>query len=143
MLAGLARTCYRLRLAMPANPTVTTLACVAIAEAAGIVRTCAVVEARIDGAVFDFNLTIGAEKAGWTFACVRALASVGAGSAVVTRLMIGAEVEVLITEQATPALLADAFPLHITGSMYTSWIHFTLVTIRSPVSALASVDGRR
>lgn len=143
MLARLARTCYRLRLAMLANPSVTTLACVALAKATGIVGACAVVEARIDDAVFDFNLAVGAEKAGWTLACVRTLSGVRAGSAVVTRLVIGAEVQVLVAEQSTPALLADAFPLHIAGSMYTSWIHFTLVTIRSPVSAFASVDGRR
>lgn len=139
----LARTCYRLSLAMLSNPTVTTLACVAIIKAAGIISTCAIIQTWIYAAVFNFNFTVGAEESGWTLACVGSLASVGTGSAVMTRLVIGAEVQVLIAEQSTPALLADAFPFHRAGSMYTSWIHFTLVTIRSPVSALASVDGRR
>jgi hypothetical protein len=60
-----------------------------------------------------------------------------------TWLVIGAELKILIAEQSTPALLADALPLLRTGSMYASWIQFTLVTIRSLVSALASVHGEK
>lgn len=92
VLARLTRTRHRLRFAMSTNPTVATLACVAVVVEAVIVGACAVVQAGIDGAVFNFNFAVGAEKAGWTFACVRALTSVGAGSAVVTWLVIGAEV---------------------------------------------------
>lgn len=137
--ARLARARHRLRFAVLANPPVTTLTCVAVVIAAGIVGTCAVVHARVDAAIFDFNFAVGAQEAGRALACVRSLSGVGAGPAVVTRLVVGAEVEVLIAEQAAPALLADALPLHAAGSVHASWIHFTLVTIRSSVSALASV----
>lgn len=128
---------------MPAYPSVTTLACVAVVKAAGIINTCSIIQAWIHGAVFNFNFTVSAEEAGWTFACVRALAGVGAGAAVEARLVIGTEVQVLIAEQATPTFFAVAFPLGIAGSVHTSWIEFTLVTSWSPVSAFASVDGRR
>lgn len=133
------RTCLNLRFAVLSNPTVTTLACVAVVKDAGIINTCSIIQAWIHGAVFHFNFTVGAEIAGRTFACVGALAGVGAGAAVEAWLVIGAEIEVLVAEQATPALLAVAFPLGIAGSMYTSWVQFTLVTSRSPVSAFASV----
>lgn len=136
------RTCLNLRFAVLSNPTVTTLACVAV-EVAGIINTCSIIQAWIYGAVFHFNFTVGAEIAGRTFACVRALAGVGAGAAVEARLVIGAEIEILVAEQATPALLAVAFPLGIAGSMYTSWVQFTLVASRSPVSAFASVERKR
>lgn len=55
------------------------------------------------------------------------------------RLVIGAELKVLITKQSTPALLADALPLLRTGPVHASWVQFTLITIRSLVSAFASV----
>ena len=56
---------------MTANPTETTLACVALVKAVGIIDTCSVVQAWIHrGAVFHFNFAVGAEKAGWTFTCV-------------------------------------------------------------------------
>lgn len=137
VLTWLARTCDGLRLAVLSNPTVATLTCVTVVGE--VVDTCAVVRAWIHRAVFDFNLAIGADEAGWTFARVRALAGVGAGPTVVAWLVVGAEVQVLVAEQATPALVAFALPLCRAGSMYTSWVHFTLVTIRASVSAFASV----
>lgn len=138
-----ARTRHGLCLAMLPNPPVAALACVAIREGTVVVGTCAVVQARIDVAVSHLNLAVSTEIPGRTLACVRSLAGVGAGSAVVTRLVIGAEVEILVAEKSAPALLADALPLIVAGSMHTSWIHFTLVTIRSPVSALASVSRQK
>lgn len=72
----LAGTCYRLRLAMLSNPTVTTQACVTLIESAGIIRACAIIQTWILAAVFDFNFTVGSDEAGWTFACVGALAGV-------------------------------------------------------------------
>lgn len=125
---------------MPARPTVTTLACVAVMKAAGIISTCSIIEAWVNGTVFNFNFTVSAEKAGWTLACITSLTGVGAGAAVETWLMIGAEVKILIAEQATPTLFAVAFPLGIAGSMHTSWVEFTLITSWSPVSAFASVS---
>jgi hypothetical protein len=140
VLTRLACTCDSLRLAVPSNPTVAALTCVAVARE--VVDACAVVRAWIHRAVFDFNLAVGADEAGWTLARVRALTGVGAGSAVVAWLVMGAEVEVLIAEQAAPALVAFALPLGGAGSVHTSWIHFTLVTVWSSVSALASVRAR-
>jgi hypothetical protein len=62
----------------------------------------------------------------------------------VTRLVSGAELQVLVAEQSTPTFLADALPLLRAGSVDASWIHLTFVTSWSLVSALASVfEGRR
>lgn len=124
---------------MPSNPTGTTLTCVAVAVE--IVGACAIVQAWTRRAVLNFNFAIDAPEAGSAFASVRALARVRASAAVVARLVICAEIQVLIAEQAAPALLADAFPLFRASSMHASWIHFTFVTIWSLPSGLASVVG--
>ena len=67
------------------------------------------------------------------------MTGVRAGAAVQAWLAIGAEVEVLVAEESTPAFFAVALPLVLAGPMYTSWVQLTFVASRSLISAFASV----
>lgn len=62
------------------------------------------------GAAVDFDVAVRAGESCRTRARVRASAGVEARSVVVARSMIGAVVEVLVAEEATPALVAEALP---------------------------------
>lgn len=68
------------------------------------------VQARQHGARVQRLFAVRPGVLGRAHARVAALASVVARAAVVTRLVVGAVVEVLVAEQAAPALLADAVP---------------------------------
>lgn len=57
-----------------------------------------------------FQLTVGSSEAGSAGAGVAALARVGAGCTVGTGLVVGAVVEVLVTEEAPPSLLTVTLP---------------------------------
>jgi hypothetical protein len=124
---------------MLSNPTGTTFTCVAVAIE--IVGACAIVQTWIRCAVLNFNFTIDSPVAWSALTGVRSLSSVCTSSAIVTRLVICAEIQVLVAKQASPAFFADAFPFFRTCTMHASWIHFTFVTIWSLPSGLASVIG--
>lgn len=62
---------------------------------------------------------------------VTALASVGACCSVHAGLVVGAEVKVLVTEEAAPALLAVALPRLATGPMHTARVADALIAGRT------------
>lgn len=66
--------------------------------------------ARVAVTLVDLQFTVIAPKSWAAGAGVTALSCVCAGGAVSARLVVGAVVEVLVTEQASPAFLADALP---------------------------------
>lgn len=57
-----------------------------------------------------FQLTVDASEARPASACVAALACVGTGRSIGTRLVVGAVVEVLVTEETSPTLLTVTLP---------------------------------
>lgn len=48
----------------------------------------------------------------------------------------------LVTEDASPALLADAVPRFITGTMFTRWMEFTHITKETLPAFSASVHTK-
>ena len=86
------------------------------------------VDAEVVGAlVGDAGLAVGAGPAGWAGARVGALAGVEAGGPVLAGLVVGAVVEVLVAEQAAPALLAVAGPGLIAGTVLAPGVPHALV----------------
>lgn len=79
-------------------------------------------------ALVGFQLTVGPAKAGPAGARVAALARVCARGAVGTRLVVGAVVEVLVTEETPPALLTVALPRLAAGPMEAARVVHTLGT---------------
>lgn len=77
-------------------------------------------------ALVGFQLTVGAAEAGPAGARVAALARVCARGAVGTRLVVGAVVEVLVTEEAPPALLTVALPRLAAGAVEAAGVAHTL-----------------
>lgn len=73
-------------------------------------RAAASVLAGIAVAFIGLDLAVGAAVAGLAGTGVTPLAGVGAGGPVRARLVVGAVVEVLVAEEAAPALLAIALP---------------------------------
>lgn len=74
------------------------------------------------GASVDSLFAVRARESGGTGASVRALAGVEARAVVLTRPMVGAEVQVLVAEQSTPALVAEALPLLLTRAVHAAGI---------------------
>lgn len=88
------------------------------------------------------QLTVGASEAWEAGAGVAALPCVHAGGAVLTRLVVGAEVQVLVAEQAAPALLTVALPGQLAGAVFTGWVFLTLVTERTlPAVSADTLSG--
>lgn len=79
-------------------------------------------------ALVSFQLAVGTAKAGPAGAGVAALASVCARGAIGTWLVVGAVVEVLVTEEAPPALLTVALPWLAACPMEAAWVTHTLRT---------------
>ena len=77
-------------------------------------------------ALVRFQLTVGAAKAGPAGAGVAALARVGARGAIGTWLVVGAVVEVLVTEETPPALLTVALPRLAAGPVEAAGVTHTL-----------------
>lgn len=78
--------------------------------------------ARVAVTFVGLQLTVGAAKAWPARAGVAALTRVGAGRPVGTGFVIGAVVEVLVTEEAPPALLAVALPRLAACSVEATWV---------------------
>lgn len=79
-------------------------------------------------ALVRFQLTVGTAKAGPAGAGVAALPGVCARGAVGTWLVVGAVVEVLVTEETPPALLTVALPWLAACPVETAWVTHTLQT---------------
>lgn len=92
----------------------TVLAVEPLRTGAGVIvfqiRAAASVLAGIAVAFIGLDLAVGAAVAGLAGTGVTPLAGVGAGGPVRARLVVGAVVEVLVAEEAAPALLAIALP---------------------------------
>ncbi len=69
-----------------------------------------------------FQLTVGASEAGPAGAGVAALACVSAGCTVGAGLVIGAVVEVLVAEEAPPALLTVTLPWLAARPVEAAWV---------------------
>ena len=87
----------------------------------------AAVQARDHRAVVLDEFAVGAGELGRTVARVRALARVEARAAVLARLVVGAVVEVLVAEQAAPALVAVALPRLLARAVQAARIADALV----------------
>lgn len=85
------------------------------------------VEAGGLGAVVQRRLAVGAGVPGRAAASVAALTRVEASSAIPTRLVVGAEVEVLIAEEAAPALVAETVPRLHASAVHAPGVALALV----------------
>ena len=101
----------------------------------------AAVEARDDGAVVLDEFAIGAGKLAGAGASVRSLAGVEASAAVLARLVVGAVVEVLVAEQAAPALVAVALPRLLAGTVIAARVPDALVAQLSLPSGVAPLTS--
>lgn len=78
--------------------------------------------ARVAVTFVGLQLTVGPAKAWPAGAGVAALTRVSTGCPVGTGLVIGAVVEVLVAEEAPPALLAVALPRLAARSVEATWV---------------------
>lgn len=60
---------------------------------------------------------------------------------IITKIAAQTVLRTLVTEDASPALLADALPRFITGTMFTGWMEFTHIT-KKTLPALSASVGR-
>ena len=88
--------------------------------------------------VADPVLAVGAGVAGWAAAGVGALTRVSAGGAVLAGPVVGAVVEVLVAEEAAPALVADALLGLLAGAVLAAGVGDALVAEATGPSGLAS-----
>lgn len=79
-------------------------------------------------ALIRLQLTVGSAKAGPAGAGVAALASVCARGTVGTWLVVGAVVEVLVTEETPPSLLTVTLPWLTACPVEAAWVTHTLRT---------------
>lgn len=104
-----------------------------------VVLTRTTVLTRIVGtAAVQLDFAVDARVARRAAASIRALARVEANAVVLAGFMVGAVVEVLVAEQSTPALVADAVPLLLACSVQASRIPLAFITIPAGPSALTS-----
>lgn len=96
------------------------------------------VEAGLMGAVVYLALAVSAREARGTVARVRALARVEARAVVSARPVVGAVVEVLVAEQSTPALVAQAVPGLLAGAVEAAGVALALVAQRALPSVVTS-----
>lgn len=76
----------------------------------------------------DLCVTVDPCEARLAGAGVASLTRVHTGGAISTRLVVGAVVQILVTEEASPALLASALPGLPTSAMFAGRVTFTLIT---------------
>ena len=127
----------RRRLAVRAVPALGAFA----AEASSGVAAVAAVQARLLGAVVALPLAVGAREARWTSTRVRALAGVEAGPVVAAGPVVGAVVEILVAEQAAPALVAQAVPWLLAGAVEAHRVALTLVAQRALPTAVTPASA--
>lgn len=76
----------------------------------------------------DLRVAVNPGEAWQAGAGVAALACVQARGPVCARFMVGAVVQVLVTEDAPPAFFAIALPSLFTGTVFTGRMKFTHIT---------------
>lgn len=79
----------------------------------------------------DLQVTVNPAEARHAGAGVAALTRVQTRGPVATGFVMGAVVQILVTKDASPALLAGALPRLCTGTMFTGWMEFTHITKES------------
>lgn len=126
MLAGAVRT--RLSGDLAVLPRVARRTLTHEIVVAGVQAGAAVPAGRGGARVVD-NLTVGAGEARRTLARVGARRRVEAGSAVLAGAVIGAVVEVLVTEEASPTLVTVTLPRLLTSAVQAARVLLTLVTV--------------
>lgn len=72
------------------------------------------------------QLTVDPGVARSTDAGVTALTCIHTCGSIHTWFMVCAKVQILVTEQSTPALFTVTLPWQVTGAVFTGWICFTL-----------------
>lgn len=85
----------------------------------------------------DLHVTVNPGEAWQAGAGVAALACVHTRGPIGTGFVVGAVVQILVTKDASPALLAGALPRLFTGTMFTGWMEFTHIT-KEPLPALSA-----
>lgn len=94
-------------------------------------------------ALVYLQLAVGAAVAGPAGAGVAALACIGAGGPISTRLVVGAVVQVLVAEEATPSFLTHALPRLRAGAMETARVPHTVAAGRTlPAQATLTLPRR-
>uniref|UniRef100_A0A8D8Y3F2 Uncharacterized protein n=1 Tax=Cacopsylla melanoneura TaxID=428564 RepID=A0A8D8Y3F2_9HEMI len=79
-------------------------------------------------AAMQLVFTIRPVESRRTSASVRPLACVETGSAILTRLVIGAVVQILVAEQTAPAFITQALPGFMARAVQTAWVTLALIT---------------
>lgn len=101
------------------------------------VQAMASITAELTVTLLNLSVTVDPSETRQTGAGVTALASVHAGRPVCTGFVMGAVVQVLITEDSSPAFFTGALPWLCTGTMFTGRVQFTLIT-EQPLPALST-----
>lgn len=101
------------------------------------VQALASITAELAVALLDLCVTVDPSETRQAGAGVTALASVHTSGPVCTRFVMCAVVQVLITEDPSPAFFAGALPWLCTGTMFTGRVQFTLIT-EQPLPALST-----
>lgn len=92
------------------------------------------------GTIINLLFTVSPSEAWRTVASVGSLACVEAGASIATRFVIGAVIQVLVAEKASPAFVTEAVPRLLAGSVQTSWIPLALVAERALPSLVTSAQ---
>lgn len=92
------------------------------------------VSTRVAGAFVDLDLTAGSSESGSAGAGVASLAGVGARGPILTWFVMCAVVKILVTEKASPTLLAVALPWLLAGTVQTSGITDAVIAVLSAKS---------
>lgn len=82
----------------------------------------------VTGAFIALNLAVGSRVSGSAVAGIAPLTGIGAAGSILAWFMVGAVVQVLVAEQATPAFLAGAFKWLRARSVQTAGVSHTLIT---------------
>lgn len=109
----------------------------------GTYVTAAAVLARIAVALIGLDLAVGATEARLACTRVAPLTCVCACGIILAGFMIGAEIKVLVAEQAAPAFLAVALKRLVAGSMQAPRVPLALITEGAlpPEATLALTRG--
>lgn len=102
----------------------------------------AAIQTRLGVTIQKRLLAIVASEAGRTRAGVRALPSIKAGAIVPAGLVIRTVVQILITEETTPTLIAQTLPRLVTNPVLAARVHLALIAKRSlPASVTYAFVG--
>lgn len=96
------------------------------------------IRARRSQAIVDQIFAFRAGESFRTFARVATLPGVEAGAPIAAGLVVRAEVEILVAEEAAPSLVAHAIPRFRAAAVDATWVPLALIAQRSFPSRLTS-----